>query len=252
MKLKKVSTILIAVVFMISVIVACIGLFSVKKVHVDFTVSASADIERVQNKLNKFLGVNLLVFNEQEVSLALKDEPYYEVLSVEKSYPNILSVSLKERVEVYYLEFQGEFFIMNEDGFVVNKVSENPQSRERIYLQLDGVEINRIAVGEYIDTNDNQTVNTAFEMAKSVNLTDCIKTLTVFKIGNESPNVTFETYTGVSIEIQYSDDDGVLKTQRAFDAYNEHANDYEKTFSHILAYKVNGLIEVWWSEPPRE
>ena len=132
MKLKKVSTILIAVVFMISVIVACIGLFSVKKVHVDFTVSASADIERVQNKLNKFLGVNLLVFNEQEVSLALKDEPYYEVLSVEKSYPNILSVSLKERVEVYYLEFQGEFFIMNEDGFVVNKVSENPQSRERI------------------------------------------------------------------------------------------------------------------------
>ncbi|MBR2498157.1 MAG: FtsQ-type POTRA domain-containing protein [Clostridia bacterium] len=253
MKLKKVSTILIAVVFMVIVIISFIGLFSVKKVHVDFTVSTTADIERVQNKLDKFLGANLLVFNEQEVSLALADEPYFEVVSVEKSYPNVLSVDIKERVEVYYIEYQGEFYIMTEDGFVLTKTTENPSSRYKIYLKLDGVNVNSLAVGSYIDTDKNEFVRTAFEMAgqESVNLTDCIKTLTVFVRGSESPDVIFETYTGVSIEISYADDDGVEKTQEAFESYYKHSNDYEKTFSHIIANKVDGKIDVRWSEPPR-
>lgn len=251
MKLKKVSTILIAVMFMIVVVISCIGLFSVKKVDVDFTVSATADVERIQSKLDKFLGVNLLVFDEQEVLLALQDEPYFEVISVEKKYPNVLNVCIKERVEVYYLEYQGEFYIMTEDGFVVNKVIDNPSSRDKIYLQLDGISINNIAIGNYLDTDNNQTISTALEMAKSVNLTDCIKTLKVFVRGSESPDVTFETYTGVKIEISYADDDGILKTQKAFEAYDKHANDYEKTFSHIIANKVDGEIKVHWSEPPR-
>jgi hypothetical protein len=86
-------------------------------------------------------------------------------------------------------------------------------------------------------------------MAKSVNLTDCIEEITVFTMGKESADVTFGIYTGVDIVVQKVEDDGVQKAIDGFNAYDSHANDYEKMFKNILVNKTaEGKIQVTWSE----
>ena len=243
MKSKKIAVILIAVAFMLVVVLSTMGLFTVKKVHVDFAVSESRNAEQIQRTLDGFVGSNLLFLNTESVKAALKDECYMEVLSIDKQYPNVINVKLKERREVYYLEYNGKYYVTTAEGFVLNELTKDPNSREKIRLDFDGIDIVDIAVGSYVKTTDDALLTVVFDMAKSVNLTDCIKTINIFKMGNEQPDVTFETYTGVKIIVEKANVDGKAKAIKGFDAYDKKAGDHEKMFSCIRVNK-----EVIWSE----
>ena len=243
MKSKKIAVILIAVAFMLVVVFSTVGLFTVKKIHVDFAVSESRDAEKIQRTLDGFVGANLLFLNTENVKAALKDEYYMEILSVDKQYPNVINVKLKERREVYYLEHDGKYYVTTDKGFVLNELTENPSSRDKIRLDFDGISIQEIEVGSYVKTSDDTLLNVVFDMAESVNLTDCIKSISVFKMGSEQPDVTFETYTGVKIVVEKADVDGKAKAIMGFGAYDKKAGDHEKMFSCIRVNK-----EVVWSE----
>ena len=104
MKNKKVLVILIAVVFFVIAIISFVGLFSIKRVHIDFAAQKETNSIEVQDSLNSFLGQNLLFLNLDDVNSLLNDYHYMEVVSVKKSFPNVLSVQLKERREIYYIK----------------------------------------------------------------------------------------------------------------------------------------------------
>ena len=249
MKTKRTAIILIAVAFMMVVILSTVGLFSVKKVHVDFEVSAERDVSDVKESLNSFVGVNLLFFDTDRVFEKLKEENYLEVVSVDKQFPNVVNVKIKERRAIYYVKNQEEYYLMTADGFVLDKSQNSPVSRDRIGLLLEGVTLESVNLGETLKTSDDTLMQKVFAMAKSVNLTDCIKTITVKKMASEQPDVIFETYTGVKIEVSKADDLGVEKVVAGFNAYDNRAEDYEKMFSIIKVFKnSNGQIEVDWSE----
>ena len=54
MQTKRISVILIAIAFMLVVLFSCVGLFSVKKVEVNFAVSEQTDSESIQATLDVF------------------------------------------------------------------------------------------------------------------------------------------------------------------------------------------------------
>ena len=105
MQTKKISVILIAVAFMLVVLFSCVGLFSVKKIEINFAVSDQTDSASIQSTLDGFLGDNLLFMKTEEIEKALKGYHYMEVVSVKKQYPNVITVSLKERREIYYIKY---------------------------------------------------------------------------------------------------------------------------------------------------
>lgn len=238
MNTKRLAVILIAAAFIVVTLISCIALFSVKKIDVDFSVSYGKDTFEVQKTLDGFLNKNLLFFDVTEIENALAGYHDLKVVSVDKQYPNVIKVKVEERREVYKLIADGTVYVTTEDGFIVRSYdyNGNVESRDTIILRLENVDLIKAEAGLFINTSDDELLSEVFEMAKSVNLTDCIKEIKVVN-DNGMRNAEFYTYTGVKILIEEVSDDklGVDRIKAAFVKYDEVATDYQKTFKTIIA-----------------
>ncbi len=252
MRTKKIVAIIIAVVFVLAMLICCIALFAVKKVNVDYSVGDGTDTLSIQKELDGFLGKNLLFLDEQDIVDSLLDFHYIEVVSVKKQYPNAISVELKERREVFDIVCGGVVNVTTDDGLMLKTYSEpavvgEPSfSRDRIRLELKGIGVMDNAFGKIISTDADELLTEVFEMAKSVQLNNCIKYIELEK-GVEKQTATFHTYTGVKIVVPKILDEGVKKIETAFEKYDQNFSDYEKTFKHVEVVKLeSGKIEVQW------
>lgn len=239
MRVKKLAVIIIAIVFSLVMLVSCIALFSVKKINVNFAVGEKTDTLSVQNHLEEYIGKNLLFLDTEEVEQSLQDFYYMEVLSVEKEFPNVINVNVKERREVYDIVSNGTVYVTTDSGFVLNSFADlgaENSSRDKIRIELDGVSVEDATLGKVITTNDNAFLSEVFKMAKSVNLINCIESIKLEK-AVEWQNAYFYTYTGVKILITNVLEDGlgVDRIKVAFDKYDEGATDFQKTFQTIVA-----------------
>ncbi len=274
MKAKKVSVIMLAVGFFLATIFSCIFVFSVRKVETSFAVSNEYDTVKVQNQLNKFNGKNLLFLNLEDVYSVLNQDRYLEVLEVKKNFPNVINVSVKQRIGVFYLQYQDNYFLLDESGFVLeeysfeqyNQIVKNDNKKTISINAFNNV----IENGEVVSVEDNQIVNskptiankidaeansiiyTALNMAKEVRLTDCIKHIQITRFA-ELNYVVFYTYSGVEILIEDVLDRGVEKITTAFVLYDNEVNDYKKSFGKIHCFTSlqegeEGKIEVTWTD----
>ncbi len=239
MRTKKFAVILVAIVFILVMLFSCIALFTVKKVQVNYAVSDNTDTFTVQGKLNEYLGKNLLFLNTDDVKSSISDFHYMEVLSVDKQFPNIIKVEIKERREIYDVVQGDKVYVTTDDGLKLREYDykEGNESRERITLKLNGITISETKFGERLVTDGEELLDAVFEMAKSVRLTDCIKNVEIQK-GIENETAIFQTYTGVKIIVREILDDGIKKIETAFEKYDEVATDYEKTFKVIETVKT--------------
>lgn len=259
MKSKRVAVILIAVVFAIVAICSVFATFTLRNVNAVFSVSEKNydKMDGVQEKLDKALHQNLLFCNIEELKNEIEKDPYIEVTSIVKRYPDVLEIEVKDRKEIYVLEYENSYYVLSEDGIILNKSETKISGREYIELELVEIAITEMVVGNYIKTDDDRTMAKAFDVAKTARLTDCIKVMQVIKgAGNTvvgetivlDTDIKFATYTAVDIEIQKIWDEGVLKTQKAFKAYTEETSDYRKSNNRIVALRVNGEIEVQFAD----
>ena len=233
-------------------VVSFAGLFLIKKVDVSFAVSDDTDVGELQGELDKFLNKNIIFLDVQEVYDALDGFYYMEIASVKKEFPNVITVEVVERREVYYLDYGTNYLVTTADGFILRSISKNSvleENRDKIILMLDGISVLDATIGKTLKTDNDELLSTVFKMAKSVNLTDCIKNIKVFSLGSELSDVTFGTYTGVDIVVEKAEISGVDKVIAGFKAYNEEASDYEKMFKTIMVFKDNqGIIQVDWTD----
>jgi cell division septal protein FtsQ len=252
MRTEKLGVILIAVAFMLVVIFSSVGLFSLKKVDVNFSVSENMNSEQIQKTLDGYLGENLLFFNESVIYESLKDNPYVEIVSVKKDYPNVLHVEINERREVFLVHSGEKYFATTDEGFVLRELSKSEfeLSRDKILLNFDGVTLTNIVVGQTLSCDNVDVLSTVIEMAKSVNLTDCIKRITVKALsGIREYDATFETYSGVKMTVEDVLVSGVDKTINAFNAYDDILTDYQKADGEIQSYVMeNGAFRVTYNQ----
>ena len=88
MNVKRLSAILIAITFCIVVLISLVELFSIRKVEAQFFV-VSENVESAQSVLDGYEGKNLLFLSEKDVENALSSNPYLQIYSVQKQYPNV-------------------------------------------------------------------------------------------------------------------------------------------------------------------
>lgn len=253
MKSKKFVLISIAVAFFLIVLLSCMTLFSLRKIDTKFAVSEGFNTQEVQEVLDEFKGKNLMFLDVDDVKAQLEQFHYIETVSIEKDYPNVLKIDLKERREVYCLTVDESSYLTDEDGFVLTTVdmSSVESRRDLIKINLTGVSVTDIKVGAIIATDSLELMTAMFDMAKAANLTDCIKEINVIKHAvNELGDVELLTHTGVIICVQKPEIEGVNKITAAFKVYDEQVSDYEKAFNKLFVSKnvESGEIQVTWSD----
>ena len=245
MKTSRKVAIIIAIAFLIAVVASCAALFSVKKVYAEYTVFGEEETTEIQNSLDKFKGKNLLFFDTDSVYEEIGKYPYYQVISVEKQFPNVLSVQIKKRVETFNVSFGSEKYVLNEEGVVLNDSGNVSGESGVVNVTVTGVTVNSGKVGEIIKTSYDKLFYSALFMAKKAKLSDFVKSVEILS-ETEVKDVILSTYTGVKITVYKADENGDGKLEKALSAFEE-ASDYTKTYSEIAVYqKDDGEIAVTW------
>lgn len=248
MRAKKLAIISIAVAFAIVVICSVITTFTVRHVDAVFSVSEknAEKTEAVNDILTGYVGKNLLFCSLKELENEIEKDPYLDVASIVKKFPDVIEIQIRDRKEIYVLKYEDKYYVLSEEGIVLKQSDEYVGGREYIELKFEGVEIKNLEVGDYIHTDDDLIIATAFDIARVARYTDCVKELTVKK-DVDVQDVIFSTYTAVDIEVRNILDDGEKKAQKAFAAYDGETRDYIKSNNKIIVVKEDDgdIVPVW-------
>ena len=247
MNTKKLTAILIAIAFGLVVLISCVGLLLIKKVDISYAVSIERnDTDEIQKKFDEYLGKNLLFLDTNEVIENFKSEPYLEIVAVEKKYPNVLRMDIRERKETYRIQDGNKAYVIDENGYVLNDTGVCIQNKKVIDLNFEHVipnlqnspnfliQITNATLGEKIQTNNDGVFYKVLNISKKVGLSDCIDSIKIIDYTNGF-DVFYETQTGVELRIIDLEIDGEKKALIAFDKYNTIATDYQKRFGEIWA-----------------
>ncbi len=249
MKSKKIAVIIIAIAFGLVVLTSCFFLFTIKKVEVNYAVSAQKnDTDQVQKTLDEYLNKSLLFLDVNGIGKAVKEQPYLEIVSVEKKYPNILEMNIKERKETYRLKDGEKTYVLSEEGYILNDTGELKHGAKIIDLAFitfrnspdfsSKITVDSAVVGEKIQTSNDDVVYQTLEIAKKVGLSDCISKIYIEDCTGNEYDVSFETHTGVKIYVYNVVEDGQRKTLTAFNVYDTVASDYQKRFGAIQSLYI--------------
>lgn len=253
MKNRKLIISIISIVFAIVVICLAVSVFTVKDVQVKFTFSANnIDSGKVNETVDDFVGKNLLFLKTEDIENELQKNPYIEVLSVEKKFPNVVKVAIKERREIYTLTYQGKQYITDMNGLAL--CEKNPSKvygeHELINLEFENIAVENLSLGSLLKTDADGFVGMALEISKGIDLTDSVKSMKIEKrfSGVNNLYVTFETYSGVNIVISKAEEKGLEKALKALQLYDVETDDYTKSFNTIEVYTLaNGEIKAVWT-----
>lgn len=253
-----------SVVFILIIGFATFTLFTVKTVEVDLTLYdySSEQADAVVKTLRSIKGDNIATVSEDKVKNLLSEYTYFEVNSVEKRFPDKIEVSVKERRAEYYCEADGAYYVISDEGFVLEKTNVLPSGKELVKITASSQEGNLYTFGQqsvggyFCNANaaldgedDSSSAITAklFEIAQSVDVLDCVNEIVVFNAYGVS-QIDFYTKTSVVLRVFDVFDDGVKKVSDIVDAYNE-SDDFAKADYRItLGQKgEDGKYTVIWT-----
>ncbi len=256
---KKGLSIIIVAVFAIISLVVVFSIFNVKGVDATYTLYDVTEekVDILETKLDKYVGKNLLFVNTDDIVEEIEEDAYMQVVSIEKEYPNRINVTVKERREVFVMDYNEQKYVLAENGFVLSEFTKTEyDSRDYIEINLEGVNITELTIGSDVKTDSDEIFYTSLSLAKEVNLTDCIDSFTVKaytdEVGDEFvrlATVEFNTYTKVKIVIPRIDIRGAEKVCKAFEVYDSQERDYIKSSNeiHVTILQETDEIDAQWS-----
>ena len=107
--------------------------------------------ERIQQQLEeKYLRKNYLFFEEENIREVVAEEGggYLEVTGIEKTFPNKISVSVKEKYEAYTFVLNDTYYVVGDDGTVLSVSDKNENNIEGRNIEIVGVGFNVPQVGD--------------------------------------------------------------------------------------------------------
>lgn len=252
MKSKRIITLFIIFVFVTVITVGFFSVFTIKRVDVSFAVSqyGKDSPKELCEELDSVKDENLLFFDTEKIKDVVSKYPYFEVVNLEKSYPNAVIVNLKERRETYSVSQDGDYYVLDENGIVLNK---NNKFADNL-IALDGAYLTNITIGsKAVCVQDDRTklLDIVYGMSDILDSTDSVERIELKSMDDsnllERWRVVFRMRTGVSIVIYDAFDDGLLKIQCALSRF-ENISDYQKCYNYVIASKVNGEITATYTE----
>lgn len=265
MKHKRLITIFVIAIFTLISVFTVFSVFTIDEVNVKFNVSDGGKItaDVIEDTLSDWKGKNLLFVDEGDVRDELKDFTYFEVVSVEKDYPNTLNVEITERKARYLVEYNGEEYVVSTDGFVLEKLTAENSSLIKINVDSNKIgnrfEFASVIVGQYISTTDGGSMNALFDIMGVDGISDFVTEVSIYWTADDDASTTnkneanqtlsIKTSTEVSVSIDKFKEYSVEKAKALVNSY-KNIDDYLKANSYLDVFRSedNGEIIVNWTE----
>ena len=253
MRSKKFVVLYAVAIFLIVFLITFNCVCSVSYIEVYFetdgTQVAAADAVRAELE-DRYLRKNFLFFDEAGVKELVSEQSggYFEVTSVEKSFPNTVTVRVREKYESYAFEKDGKYYVIGDDGTVlaVNQENKSDISDGR-NIEIVGFAFPSAAVGEQFAVSAGYeeayaALQTMFGVISDLGLRGNVLRIEYdgfFELPDPAdwfPQFIIDCKEGVQIVIPDPQIDAQRKAQVAFDAYirlGEQVGDIGRTEGRI-------------------
>lgn len=168
MKYRRILMLTTFLLFIAVCIVCFFVGFKISRIDLDAT-SVEGSNERisqlVEECLIKYKDDNLLFLNSEKLKSEIEELSfYYQVDSIDKVYPNTLKVKVTERKECFALKFDGMYYILDDDFYVLrvsSKKENNVDGLNNVELILNSnyFQSDSLKEGSRLDILDTKTRN---------------------------------------------------------------------------------------------
>ncbi len=146
------------------------GFFNVKSVAVEYTGDQSVSHKLTNSDILSLMklesNTNMLTMDKSVYITRINESPYLECVSINRSFPDKLIVRVAERVPCALLIFQGEHYLIDEEGFVLEKV----QTGEFDYMVISGLGARNISIGSVINPQNKEQLSALISVLRELSL----------------------------------------------------------------------------------
>ncbi len=237
--------------FVVLTVIAVFSVFTVKNVDVSFNVSDELKYEtdEIQDKLDKYLGKNLMFVDTEDISKILQEYPYLEVVSLKKVWPNVISVDLTERQKVYYISDtdKGVNYILDTNGIIVEQVDTTPIELIEIKATIKSANLNSKII---LEEDYQEFLALSLSVVLDEFFTNTVKSVEICPISSEQAEsvIYLEMSTGLKIEIYKANERGAEKLSFALEYYDKSLSDREKYIHSFIVFEESGQIKADYTE----
>ncbi len=266
MRSKKVVIVYAVAVFLIVFLITINTVCAITQFEVYYTVESAIMEEsagNVQKTLEeKYLHKSFLFFDESKVSEVVAQESggYLEVMSVEKNFPNRITVRVRERMETFAfrLENSEKYYVIGDDGTILSVSDENKNNIAGKNIEIRGISFGaEQKVGDVFavasgDEDAYQALNVIFAELNARGMRGNVTTIDYASVGGSDPAYTYSyfyvnTVEGVRFWIVSPEEDTQRKIVEVLDIYAS-LSDAQRLDGYI--YVGSGSAEYSTNKPP--
>lgn len=226
MKNKRVLYIFLTLFFIVTLVLLSSVLFSVSNTALSPIGEINQlDNQKIQQKLNLLTGKNIFLVDENKVIRELeKENPYINVINIERVFPSSVILHYYERKELFEIETSGgNFAVIDKKGKVL-KLSEQSSGLLRLDFSYNNINISDIISDE--DTLSALEVYKVFTMLTKDNRIFDEKLFNDYfaKIYKESNNIiNLKTHYGgeICLPVNNINPENLFVLMQAFEELDE-------------------------------
>ncbi len=143
-------------------VIVCMSVFRIRYVSVKGNYHISAEEVMALAGLDK--GGLYFTVNEASVRRGIESNPYLELKSFQKSMPDSVTVTVRERTAAACVAFQNRRYILDTTGFVIEEAGDDT----KVPIELKGVTVRDARPGETVTLSSQQHLNSYRTVAEEL------------------------------------------------------------------------------------
>lgn len=231
MKYKRLLVLVTCLFFLTVTAICFFALFKVADITVMAEIvngSTENIVSVTEDGVKKYKSKNLVFLNEENLREELESKtPYLKVESIKKTYPNVLSVKVTERQEVFCIKNGGNYYALTSDFYCVAKKADNLNNVDGkrniiINCSLSDYSNDALSVGKTFGFNDKITQQYILSALNSfADMRDDLLSVTVKVKENSFYNrqIVLKMTEGVEIVLDNANVKTLEKINFAYDYY---------------------------------
>ncbi|MBQ3235717.1 MAG: FtsQ-type POTRA domain-containing protein [Clostridia bacterium] len=245
MKYKKLLVLITCLLFVTVAVFCFASAFKVTDIELNVsTVSGSSEnIDGLsENYLKNYKGKNLIFVNKKTIESDLtKLSGYLSVVSIDKAFPNKISVTVKEKSEQFAIKSGNDYYVLDGEFCVLNKKqtqNNNVTGGSNLLVNLSTSDYSSdIKIGEKLKFYDGELeamISSSLAVLNEYKNDLSSVDFTVRKDGLSYKSITLNMKEGVTFTILKADDKTVDKLNATYTFYLALENKGEGSYITVL------------------
>jgi len=223
-KRKQTRGLILLVIIMISTLITlCIKLPYFNITEIEILGNSNASKTQINDSVKGKLGSNIISASFNDSQEQIMKNPYVLGVTFKKVFPKKVIITVKEKVAVFYGKINNFYYILNNEGFILEKRS---NIKDMNLVKLTGFSYEKYEVGDLIGAKDDRKISVLKELTTIID---------EYRKANSNSNITMVDVSDV-LDVKVYSGEMCIK----FGTTLELKNKFNKAINIITQLKYEG------------